>query len=249
MHSDPFPKSQGNYTQPIHQWQQFGGSVGGAIVKDKLFCATSGTYDGSRKVNPIALHQQQHLQHQHQSAALPSTGDGHAVRQRECVPLWPARAPSRAATNQDVGFGHLEGNPSDAQPRVGFVRHDGLPRAECVSNCAHRYNTTKLDWQQRQLPFTTSASSWPILGFHHPAPTVVNNLRFQWGRDLETAGANGTAPYVSLSGLHCDLWRELRAAAHGGAGRAPHPDCRHTLDKSTGATPSRRASISTSSTK
>ena len=49
---DPYPKSQGNYTQPIHQWQQFGASVGGPIIKDKLFYF--GTYDGSRKVNPIA---------------------------------------------------------------------------------------------------------------------------------------------------------------------------------------------------
>src|ERR1035441_9536275 len=48
---DPLPKSQGIYTQPIHQWQQFGASVGGPIVKDKLFFF--GTYDGSRKVNPV----------------------------------------------------------------------------------------------------------------------------------------------------------------------------------------------------
>jgi outer membrane receptor protein involved in Fe transport len=29
----------------------------------------------------------------------------------------------------------------------------------------------------------------------------VNNVRFQWGRDLEAAGANGTAPYVSLASI------------------------------------------------
>ena len=33
------------------------------------------------------------------------------------------------------------------------------------------------------------------------SPTMVNNVRFQWGRDLETAGANGTAPYVSLASI------------------------------------------------
>ena len=31
--------------------------------------------------------------------------------------------------------------------------------------------------------------------------SAVNNLRFQWGRDLEAAGSNAPAPYVSLSGL------------------------------------------------
>src|ERR1035441_2176288 len=48
---DSYPKSRGTYSQPIHQWQQFGGSIGGPIIKDKLFYF--GTYDGSRKVNPI----------------------------------------------------------------------------------------------------------------------------------------------------------------------------------------------------
>ena len=49
---DPIQKAAGNYTQPVHQQQQFGGSVGGPIIKDKLFYFL--TYDGSRKVNPIS---------------------------------------------------------------------------------------------------------------------------------------------------------------------------------------------------
>src|ERR1019366_452358 len=48
---DSYSKSRGLYSQPIHQWQQFGGSFAGSIIKDKLFYF--GTYDGSRKVNPI----------------------------------------------------------------------------------------------------------------------------------------------------------------------------------------------------
>src|ERR1700761_7035330 len=57
---DPYSKWTANYnhgnpfllTQPIHQQQQFGGSVGGPLIKDKLFYFL--TYDGSRKVNPIS---------------------------------------------------------------------------------------------------------------------------------------------------------------------------------------------------
>ena len=50
---DPINKSKGIYTQPVHQQQQFGGSVGGPIIKDKLFYFL--TYDGSRKINPISF--------------------------------------------------------------------------------------------------------------------------------------------------------------------------------------------------
>jgi len=35
-------------TQPIHQQQQFGGSVGGSTIKDRLFYFF--TYDGFRRV-------------------------------------------------------------------------------------------------------------------------------------------------------------------------------------------------------
>ena len=48
---DPYGKAHGLYTQPVHQQHQFGGSVGGPILRDKLFFFF--TYDGFRKVNPI----------------------------------------------------------------------------------------------------------------------------------------------------------------------------------------------------
>src|ERR1700760_3470926 len=56
---DPFSKwtalhNNGNpflLTQPIHQQQQFGGSVGGPILKDKLFYFV--TYDGFRRVGRV----------------------------------------------------------------------------------------------------------------------------------------------------------------------------------------------------
>ncbi len=56
---DSFTKAQAarqgvtNISQPVHQQQQFGGSFGGPIIKDKLFFF--GTYDGSRKIDPISF--------------------------------------------------------------------------------------------------------------------------------------------------------------------------------------------------
>jgi len=56
---DPYSKFQALHngatsfllTQPIHQQQQFGGSVGGPVIKDKLFYFL--TYDGFRKVGRV----------------------------------------------------------------------------------------------------------------------------------------------------------------------------------------------------
>ncbi len=48
---DPVTKNSGVHTQSVHQQQQFGGSFGAPILKNKLFFF--GTYDGFRKVNPI----------------------------------------------------------------------------------------------------------------------------------------------------------------------------------------------------
>jgi len=57
---DPFGKTRGTTTQTVHQQNQFGGSVGGAILKEKLFFF--GTYDGFRKVNPILISPQPRMQ-------------------------------------------------------------------------------------------------------------------------------------------------------------------------------------------
>ena len=56
---DPYSKYQGLHnggnpfllTQPIHQQQQFGGSIGGPIIKDRLFYFF--TYDGFRRVGRV----------------------------------------------------------------------------------------------------------------------------------------------------------------------------------------------------
>ena len=49
----------------------------------------------------------------------------------------------------------------------------------------------------------------------------MNEFHGQWGRDLETAGANASGPSVGM-GVG-DLWHAQRAASHCRAGRASHP--------------------------
>ena len=75
---DPLNKAAGNYTQPTHQQQQFGGSVGGPAIKDKLFYFL--TYDGSRKVNPDQLPEQFHF-----SPDLCRRDSRRHLRRSECV--------------------------------------------------------------------------------------------------------------------------------------------------------------------
>src|ERR1035441_10616104 len=101
---DSYPKSRGTYSQPIHQWQQFGGSFGGPIVKDKLFFFT--TYDGSRKVNPIAYTSNVY------SSTVAALSCPAQVTATQCANanafLFGQQGSFQRATNQDVGFGRLD---------------------------------------------------------------------------------------------------------------------------------------------
>ncbi len=190
---DSLSKSQGIYSQAIHQWQQFGGSTGGRIIKDKLFFF--GTYDGSRKVNPVT----------YTSSTYNST-----VKALTCPVQVSATQCASAnsfldsqlgqyprATNQDVGFGKLD---YQANSRNHF--------------------TSSLDFMNYRAPnsYQTSPTNNNLsLGtngsyvFHERifvanwdytiSNSLLNNLRFQWGRDLEVAGSNAPAPYVSIASV------------------------------------------------
>jgi hypothetical protein len=190
---DPYPKSQGNYTQPIHQWQQFGGSVGGAIIKNKLFYF--GTYDGSRKVNPIAYTSSTFNA---SSKALPCPVQ---VTATQCANansyLYGLLGTFPRATNQDVGFFKLEGMPT-LRNHVSASLDMMNYRAPNAYQTAPSYNNSSIGSNGSYIYHErVFVANWDST----ISPTAVNNVRFQWGRDLETAGANGAAPYVSLASI------------------------------------------------
>jgi hypothetical protein len=190
---DPLPKSQGVYSQPIHQWQQFGASAGGPIVKDKLFFFA--TYDGSRKVNPVSYTSSTY------NASVHALSCPAQVTATQCananaflsglVGTYPR------ATNQDVGFGKLD---YQVTPRnhlgtsFDFMNY----RAPNAYSTAPSYNNSSLQtngsYVYHERIFVANLDS-------SITATTVNNLRFQWGRDLEVAGSNAPAPYISIANV------------------------------------------------
>ena len=191
---DSYPKSRGTYSQPIHQWQQFGGSFGGPIIKDKLFYF--GTYDGSRKVNPITYTSSVYSP---SVTALPCTSA--LVTAAQCASanafLFGQQGAFARATNQDVGFGRLDFQASSRNhisAAFDFMNY----RAPNAYSTAPSYNNSSLSTNGSYVFHERIfVANWDST----LSSSAMNNLRFQWGRDLEAAGSNGTAPYISLSGL------------------------------------------------
>jgi len=190
---DSYSKAHSIYTQPIHQWQQFGGSVGGPIIRDKLFYFA--TYDGSRKVNPVAYTSSYY------TPSFAGFSCASQVTTAQCAAanafLSGQQGVFPRATNQDVGFGKLDYQVNERNHINGsfdFMNY----RAPNAYSTGSTYNNSSLSTNGRYIFHERIfVANWDST----ISNSTVNNLRFQWGRDLEAAGSNGTAPYVSLSGL------------------------------------------------
>jgi hypothetical protein len=189
---DPYPKSQGNYSPPIHQWQQFGTSVGGPIKSDKLFFFV--TYDGSRKVNPISYTSNVFGAGKTPPACPSALTSAQCTNALNFLSGQVGQYPR--FTDQDVGFGKLD-YQATARNHVStsfdFMNYHA-PNAYS-SNPSYNNNSLSANgsYAMHERIFVATWDSTI-------SSSMVNNLRFQWGRDLEVAGANSTAPYVNVGG-------------------------------------------------
>lgn len=185
---DPLLKSRGVSTQSIHQQQQFGGSVSGPIIKDKLFYFL--TYDGSRKVTPIAYTSTSFSGPQTCSAAIPAATCAGA---NSFIAAQLGRFPR--AFNQDIGFGKLDYQVNGAN-HVGasfdFVNFRG-------PNGYRTFPTQNNEGPSANGNATTHERIFVVNWDSTIKPTMINAVRFQWSRDLEVIGANGTAPSVGIT--------------------------------------------------
>ncbi len=203
---DPVGKTKGITTQTVHQQNQFGGSVGGAILPEKLFFF--GTYDGFRKVNPIL----------YTSTTSPSTINAFvcpaAVSPTDCssaktfitTGLLGAFARN---LKQDVFLGKLdyELNHSNHLSAVFNLQNwrepYGYNTAPTVNNGGATQNGAGGTHERFFIGnWTTSFSA-----------NKVNELRFQWGRDFEFDSTNSGGPSASL----------LNIASYGETSALPRP--------------------------
>lgn len=194
-------------TQPIHQQNQFGGSVGLPIVKDKLFGFF--TYDGFRQVGKALYY------------TTDTISDTPAGSASSTTVISPTQCPAISATQCDSAIAFLQsldGNTAvpagrfarenlffprlDYQPTekdhiftdfnfVDFDRSNGYAANPVYSNSSSSTNGPT-SYHERFLVANAT---------HAFSANMVNEVRFQWGNDLETAGANAPGPSVGLTGL------------------------------------------------
>ncbi|HET7104727.1 MAG TPA: carboxypeptidase regulatory-like domain-containing protein [Terracidiphilus sp.] len=209
-------------TQPVHQQHQFGGSVGGPIKKDKLFYFF--TYDGFRKVNPILYVSSAAVA----SSAAPYNGlSPFQFLENSIGSGDPTYCPSPLTSSQCLtALSYLEGNLAGMGgytlqgqfPRL--LKQDiFFPKLDWQVN-GKNHLTAEFNWDSFHEPNgynssnTSSNSSVTQNGatdYHERffianwnsvlTPTSVNQLNFQWSRDLETSTANSPGPSVGLSSI------------------------------------------------
>jgi hypothetical protein len=202
---DPYSKWQALHaganptllTQTVHQQQQFGGSVGGPILKDKLFYFF--TYDGYRKVNPI----------------LYTSSTSAATLLAFATSTSSVSCPAPLSQSQCMTAAQFLVNQIGSFPRN--VKQDiFFPKLDYQLNSKNHLSTSFL-WQDFHQPngYNTavvqnngSVQNNGTANFHERfyvanwesvlGSTTANALHFQWSRDLETDSANAPGPNVQI---------------------------------------------------
>jgi hypothetical protein len=206
---DPYSKFQALHnngspfllTQPTHQQQQFGGSVGGPILKDKLFYHF--TYDGFRKVGKV-LYSNSNIISLTPSGATTSTST-----------ITPTQCPTTISSTQCTNAISFLLGLSSAAPSRFQKENLFFPRLDYHLNSRNDifvdYNFVDYDSTYGYSPANTFTNSSPSTNgptsYHERflvgglttqiGKASVNQVHLQYGRDLETAGSNAPGPSVA----------------------------------------------------
>ena len=192
-------------TQPIHQQQQFGGSVGGPIRKDRLFYFF--TYDGFRRVGRVLYSNTNTISLAPSGPTTSSTTitptqcpstitPGQCASAIQFLLAEGSAAPSRYA-HQDIFFPRLDWHISSHND--AFVNYN-------FANFASAYGYANNPTYTNSSPSTNGPTNYHerflIAGLTTQVSSrSVNQVHFQYGRDLETAGAYASGPSVGIGSL------------------------------------------------
>jgi len=211
---DPYSKYQALYnngnpfllTQPIHQQNQFGGSIGGPFIKDRLFYFL--TYDGFRKVGRVLYSDTNNIT----LTPTASNSGGTVISPTQCpatisstlcnagitflqtmANIAPGQAPPSRFAKQDLFFPRLDyhlNSKNDAFVDFNFADFtstNGYSPAPTFSNSSSTTNGPTAYHERFLVGGLTTVLT----------DRSVNQVHAQWGRDLETAGANAAGPSVA----------------------------------------------------
>ncbi len=187
-------------TQPIHQQQQFGGSVGGPIIHDKLFYFF--TYDGFRRVNPIfytSTTSDSTINNFDCNATVPAGGTPISATQCTAAKSYLLGLTGSFARNtrQDIFFPKLDWQINQNNHASvdfnwdNFHLPNGYNSSSSVPNGSVTQNGTA-NFHERDL----IANVTSVLSAH-----ADNEVRFAYSRDLETDTTNSPGPAISLTGI------------------------------------------------
>jgi len=203
---DPLGESRGITTQTVLQQNQYGGSVGTPIVKDKLFFF--GTYDGFRKVNPV-LYTSATPNATINGFTCPATASASACANAKSFITTGLLGAFPRKLGQDVFLGKLDYQLTPRNRLSGVFNwqnwHEpnGYNTAPTVNNGGVTQNGAGGTHERFFIGTWNSAIS----------SNKMNEFRFQWGRDFEFDSTNSGGPAVSL----------LNLASYGETAALPRP--------------------------
>jgi hypothetical protein len=210
-------------TQPTHQQQQFGGSVGGPIAKDRLFYFF--TYDGFRKVGKALYTDSNYISTAPSATTPPPAGTSASNT------ITPTQCPATITAAQCTAGIQFLINESSAAPSRVSKEDLFFPRLDFHLNSRNDVfvDFNFVDFQSTygysgSATFSNSSPSTNGPTYYHERFLVggwtsqigsasVNDFHGQWGRDLETAGANSAGPSISMGAVTFGMPNALPRAA------------------------------------
>ncbi len=200
--------------QPVKVQHQFGISMGGPILQDKLFFHF--TYDGYRKVNPI-VYTSTYNSSSTNVANLVHLCDGGATPVVDAGATYPTTIPNITPSQCSAAVAYLQTQLGsfgrNVRQDVYFPRLDyQLTSKTHVSASFLFENFQQPNGYNGAVTVSNGGISQNGANSYHERFLVVNAetlvssrsanvVHFQWSRDLETAGTNSAGPANNLTNL------------------------------------------------